>query len=236
MMEPQGNAQTVKVKSPVMLKNDEIAAENRARLERIGLVGLNIMSSPGSGKTALLEAMAAHYGPSMAVIEGDVQTSRDADRVRRAGCLAHQIETRGSCHLDAKMVSGALDAMPLDPAVHRLLIVENVGNLICPSSYDLGEHLRVGLLSVTEGDDKVLKYPALFSRIHVLVISKSDLLPHVDFDAGRAAAECRAINADVEVFVLSSRTGEGMDAFYGCLAAAADRVRGRVSNRGGDVT
>ena len=225
MMETPGTAQTIKVKSPVMAKNDEIAAGNRAMLERLGLVGVNIMSSPGSGKTTLLETMAGHYGKSMAVIEGDVQTSRDADRVRNAGCLAHQIETRGSCHLDARMVSEALAAMPLDPATHRLLIVENVGNLICPSSYDLGEHLRIGLLSVTEGDDKVLKYPALFSRINVLLISKSDLLPHLDFDATRAIAECRAINAHAEAFVLSARTGEGMDAFYEHLDTAIAKVR-----------
>ncbi len=225
MMETQGTAQTIKVKSPVMAKNDEIAAENRARLERLGLVGVNIMSSPGSGKTTLLETMARRYGTSMAVIEGDVQTSRDAERVRSAGCLAHQIETRGSCHLDAKMVSDALAAMPINPAVHRLLIVENVGNLICPSSYDLGEHLRIGLLSVTEGDDKVLKYPALFSRINVLLISKSDLLPHLEFDTARAMEECRAINAHVDAFVLSSRTGEGMDAFYDYLDAAVAKVR-----------
>jgi hydrogenase nickel incorporation protein HypB len=228
-METPGTVLTIKLKSPVMLKNDEIAAENRARLEQLGLVGVNIMSSPGSGKTALLEIMAAHYGTAMAVIEGDVQTSRDAERVRNAGCLAHQIETRGSCHLDAKMVSEALDALPLDPAVHRLLIVENVGNLICPSSYDLGEHLRIGLLSVTEGDDKVLKYPALFSRINVLLISKSDLLPHLDFDTTRAIQECRDLNAHVDAFVLSSRTGEGMDAFYAHLDAAVARVRAGVS-------
>ncbi len=225
MMETPGTAQTIKVKSPVMAKNDEIAAENRVLLERLGLVGVNIMSSPGSGKTTLLETMAGHYGAAMAVIEGDVQTSRDADRVRNAGCLAHQIETRGSCHLDARMVSEALAAMPLDPSLHRLLIVENVGNLICPSSYDLGEHFRIGLLSVTEGDDKVLKYPALFSRINVLLVSKSDLLPHLDFDASRAIAECKAINARAEAFVLSARTGEGMDAFYAHLDAAVAQVR-----------
>jgi hydrogenase nickel incorporation protein HypB len=224
-METPGTVQTIKVKSAVMMKNDEIAAGNRERLERLGLVGVNIMSSPGSGKTTLLETMAGHYGASMAVIEGDVQTSRDADRVRNAGCLAHQIETRGSCHLDAKMVSEALDALPLDTAAHRLLIVENVGNLICPSSYDLGEHLRIGLLSVTEGDDKVLKYPALFSRINVLLISKSDLLPHLEFDTARAIEECRAINAHVDAFVLSARTGEGMNAFYEHLDAAVSKVR-----------
>ena len=224
-MDTPGTAQTIKVKSPVMAKNDAIAAENRALLESLGLVGVNIMSSPGSGKTTLLEAMAGRYRTAMAVIEGDVQTSRDAERVRNAGCLAHQIETRGSCHLDARMVSEALFALPLDTAVHRLLVVENVGNLICPSSYDLGEHLRIGLLSVTEGDDKVLKYPALFSRINVLLISKSDLLPYLEFDAARAIEECRAINAHADAFVLSARTGEGMDAFYAHLDAAVAKVR-----------
>ncbi len=220
-MNEDGAVKEVKVKSPVMAKNDEIAAENRRRLDALGILGLNMMSSPGSGKTTLLEAIAARLGESMAVIEGDVQTRRDAERVERAGCLAYQIETRGACHLDAKAVSQALDALPLEANKQRLLVIENVGNLICPSGYDLGEHLRAGLLSLPEGDDKVLKYPSLFSRIDLVLITKIDLLPYLSFDIDRAIAEVRALRADVTVFQLSAKTGEGIDAFCEFLMSRA---------------
>ncbi len=221
-----GEKATVRVKSPVMARNDEIAARTQALLDGMGLRAANLMSSPGSGKTTLLEAVAARVGPAMAVIEGDVQTSRDADRITRAGCLARQIETRGACHLDAGMVADAVAAMPLDPAAHRLLVIENVGNMICPSGYWLGEHLRAAILSVPEGDDKVLKYPGLFSRVHAVVLGKIDLLPYLPFDMERAMDECRAINPDIRIFPLSARTGEGVDAFVSWLFEAEDRWRG----------
>jgi len=178
-MEMNGGTKTIKVKSPVMVKNDEMAAENRQFLAKHGILAINIMSSPGSGKTTLLETMATRLGREMVVIEGDVQTRRDAERVERAGCRACQIETRGSCHLDAKAISEAMTQLDLANSGCKLLVIENVGNLICPSGYDLGERLKIGLLSVPEGDDKVLKYPSLFSRIDVLVISKIDLLPYL---------------------------------------------------------
>lgn len=215
------NLESVAVQSPVMAKNNEIAALNRSRLDGLGILGVNMMSSPGSGKTTLLEAMARRFGERMAVIEGDVQTRRDAERIERAGCLVHQIETHGACHLDAQAISNALSALPLERGKHRLLVIENVGNLICPSGYDLGERLRIGLLSVAEGDDKVLKYPALFSRINVLLTTKMDLLPHLDFDPDRAEAECRSLRPDIRTFRLSARTGEGLLEFCEYILRAA---------------
>jgi hydrogenase nickel incorporation protein HypB len=215
---------SVSVKSPVMAKNDEIAALNRQRLDELGILGVNIMSSPGSGKTTLLEAMAKRLGDAMVVIEGDVQTRRDAERVERAGCIAYQIETHGSCHLDAKAVSEAMNQLPLEKGKHRLLIIENVGNLICPSGYDLGERLRVGLLSLPEGDDKVLKYPSLFSRISVLATTKVDLLPYLTFDIDRAESECRSLRPDIRTFRLSARTEEGIDDFCAYLLSHADAL------------
>ena len=220
------NTQTVKVKSPVMAKNDEIAALNRGRLDRLGILGVNIMSSPGSGKTTLLETMARKLKGDMMVIEGDVQTRRDAERIELAGCAAYQIETRGACHLDAKVVSEAMDALPLEAVRPKLLVIENVGNLICPSGYDLGERIRIGLLSVPEGDDKVLKSPSLFSRISVAVISKIDLLPHLDFDVDRVEEECRGLAPGIRIFRLSARTGEGMEAFCSFLLDEVATLRG----------
>lgn len=212
---------TVKVKSPVMAKNDEVAAENRRFLEQNGILALNIMSSPGSGKTTLLEAMAGILGNQMVVIEGDIQTRRDAERVEQAGCRAYQIETRGSCHLDAKAVSEAMMHLDLVSSGCRILVIENVGNLICPSSYDLGERLRIGLLSVPEGDDKVLKYPSLFSRIDVLIVNKIDLLPYLSFDVDRAIAECLSLKSDIRPFRISAKTGEGVGEFCQYLLSIA---------------
>ncbi len=205
--------QTVNILTPVMNKNDRFAASNRELLNGKIIYTLNLISSPGAGKTTLLESMARFFGSKMAVIEGDVQTDRDAERIRKAGCQAWQIETGGSCHLDAEAVNHALGHMDLESDELALLCIENVGNLICPSSYDLGENLKVGLLSLPEGDDKILKYPSLFSRISVLVINKMDLLPHIDFDVNRVIDECRSLNPEVLVFTVSAKTGEGMEEF-----------------------
>ncbi len=220
MPSPMSHETTMSMKSPVMAKNDAQAAENQARLHQLGLFTINLMSSPGSGKTTLLEALAQRFQDRLLVIEGDVQTRRDAERVERAGCRVHQIETMGACHLDARAVAQALDCLSPEPGRHALLVIENVGNLVCPSGYALGEDLRVGLLSIPEGDDKVLKYPSLFSRIDVLVLTKADLLPHLEFDTERAIAECRSINPEVRVFLLSAKTGEGLDAFCAYLSQA----------------
>ncbi len=203
----------VDITTSVMNKNDRFAAENRKLLSEKGIYTLNLISSPGAGKTTVLESMARFFGSRMAVIEGDVQTRRDAERIEKAGCQAWQIETGGACHLDAHAVNHALDHMDLDPSELELLAIENVGNLICPSGYDLGEDMRIGLLSVPEGDDKILKYPSLFSSINVLIINKMDLIPHLDFDVDRAIEECRSLNPDVQVFTVSARTGEGIEEF-----------------------
>lgn len=213
----------VEIRSPVMQKNDRIAQDNRALLDRAGLTCLNLMSSPGAGKTTILEGLAGRLGDRMAVIEGDVQTRRDADRVRSAGAQAWQIETRGACHLDAEAVSGVLEEMGLPRSPWRFLLIENVGNLICPSGFYLGEHVTIGMLSVPEGDDKILKYPALFSKIDLLLLNKADLLPHIDFDVERAVGECRSLNSDVDVITLSALTGEGLDELQDYIEGAAEQ-------------
>jgi len=199
-----------------MTKNDDIAAENRRAFGLNGTLAFNIISSPGAGKTTLLEALAAEFGPEMAVIEGDVKTRRDADRIIRAGCRAVQIETGGSCHLDAAAVKEAFSSLDKKKPF-RYLAIENVGNLICPSAYDLGEHIKVGMLSLPEGDDKVLKYPSLFSRIDMLLLTKTDRLPHMEFDMDRVENECRILHSGVRTFRVSARTGEGMADLCGFL-------------------
>ena len=214
-------ARKVNLTASVMGRNDLLASRNRDGLRSEGIFTVNLISSPGAGKTTLLEALARRFGRSMAVIEGDVRTRRDAERVEQAGSRAHQIETGGSCHLDAGAVGKAIGQLDLPGSDVKLLVIENVGNLICPSGYDLSEDIKVGILSVPEGDDKVLKYPSLFSRISVLLVSKTDLLPHLDFDVERAVRECRSLNPDVEVFRISARTGDGMEDFFSFLAGSA---------------
>jgi len=203
----------VEIGAPVLARNDEIAAANRARFEDGGLYVINLIGSPGSGKTSLLERMAGVLGPQMAVIVGDLQTRRDAERVLAAGCAAVQIETNGACHLNAQAVAGAFERLDPPRDTCRLLVIENVGNLVCPASFDLGEHMKVALLSVPEGDDKVLKYPSIFSRIGTLLIGKVDLLPHLEFDVDRSVRECTCINDRFDVFRVSAKTGEGVEDF-----------------------
>jgi len=221
----------IEIGRSAMESNDAVAVGNRAEFERLGLFAVNLVSSPGAGKTTLLEALARMLGDSMVVIEGDVKTSRDADRVRAAGVPAWQIETGGACHLDAAMVARALAAMRLEPGRHRLLVIENVGNLICPSSYDLGEHVMAGLLSIPEGDDKVLKYPAVFSRIDLMILGKTDLSDRLPFDMDRAEGECRSLNPDVQTVRLSALSGDGV----GELVERLERLRserfGRLRGR-----
>lgn len=204
---------TVDIAEPVMSKNDRFAAKNRDIFSKKGLYTLNLISSPGAGKTTVLENLVRFFKSRMTVIEGDVQTRRDAERIENAGCTAWQIETGGACHLDAQAVNHALGHMELDSEDLKLLAIENVGNLICPSGYDLGEDMRIGLLSVPEGDDKILKYPSLFSSIDVLLVNKMDLAAHIDFNVERAIEECRSLNPEVKVFTVSAKTGEGMTEF-----------------------
>lgn len=217
----------VQIRRHILTDNDRAARRVRARLAEAGTLALNLISSPGSGKTTLLEATvrALGRGPAIGSLVGDVATERDADRLRAAGIPARQILTAGACHLDARLVETALDAA----AFGRLdyLFVENVGNLICPTSYDLGEDLKVALLSVTEGDDKVLKYPGIFAHAQAALITKSDLLPHVPFDVVRVREEIRLLNSAAAVVVLSARTGEGMASWCGLLQRwrAAKRLK-----------
>ena len=199
---------SIAVGEEVLSENNRHANQNRAMVDKERIFTINLISSPGSGKTTLLETLGKHFGQSMAVIEGDIQTTRDAERVIRSGSRAYQIQTNGACHLDAHAVGHAMTHLDLEGC--RLLVIENVGNLVCPAGYDLGEHEKMAILSLPEGDDKVLKYPALFSRIQGLIINKIDLAPYLDFDAEKATNECRSLNRQFKVFSLSAKTGEGV--------------------------
>ena len=203
----------------VLAKNDDLAAHNRAWLTERNIVALNLMSSPGSGKTTLLERTVTHMGDArkVAVIEGDQETSVDADRIRRTGCAVVQINTGAGCHLDASMVHGALHE--LDPGPGTLLFVENVGNLVCPALFDLGEAAKVVVISVTEGTDKPLKYPHMFAVADLVLVNKIDLSPYVDFDLDRCVAYARSVNPGVSALALSATTGEGLDAWYEWIGA-----------------
>lgn len=200
----------IELQIPILQDNQTYAEQNRAFFSAKGIHVINLISSPGSGKTTLLQAMAHILGPRMAVIVGDLQTDRDAVRIREAGCQAIQIETQGACHLDAKSVGDKISFLDLSQV--RLLVIENVGNLVCPASYDLGEHEKVVLLSVTEGDDKVLKYAPIFSRATTMIFTKIDLLPYVEFDSVRAENECISLSPQAKVLHMSAKTGNGVEA------------------------
>jgi hydrogenase nickel incorporation protein HypB len=201
--------ESIKIASSVAAANDTIARRNRLLFSRHGIVVLNMISSPGSGKTSILERMAREYGETLAVITGDIQTTFDADRLSAAGATAVQIETGGSCHLSAAMVEKALASVNLEGK--KLLVIENVGNLVCPATFDLGELHKVAVLSVTEGDEKPAKYPALFTRADAVIINKIDLLPYVKFSVARAEEDCRKLRSGIKCFALSCTTGEGFD-------------------------
>jgi hydrogenase nickel incorporation protein HypB len=213
----------IEVRERVMARNDELAAEVRGTLRRAGVVALNLVSSPGSGKTALLERTIADVGEELdvAVVTGDVQTQNDADRLaRHTTRLVQAVVTGGACHLDALQVRTAIGAIDLDRT--RLLFIENVGNLVCPASWDLGEEAKIVVFSVTEGEDKPLKYPKMFREASCAVLNKVDLLPHLRFDVDAAVANARAVNPALRFFFTSAITGEGLDAWYAFLR---DRVR-----------
>lgn len=204
--------------------NNDQAGKNRELFEQKGVAVVNLISSPGSGKTTLLEKTAGLFKGSlrMGVIVGDLFTDRDARRLEGAGATAVQINTGGLCHLTADMVARAARELPL-PALD-LLFIENVGNLVCPAAFDLGEHVKVAVLSVTEGMDKPAKYPGIFREAGAAVISKEDLLPHTDFHLPACLAELREINARMDVFVTSARTGRGLDAWCAWLKTLAGRT------------
>lgn len=208
---------TVELELDVLGKNDALAAETRAWLAARDLVAVNLMSSPGSGKTTLLErTIRETAGRPVVVVEGDQETLLDAERIRAAGARAVQVNTGAGCHLDAEMLRTALDS--LEPENGSLVMVENVGNLVCPALFDLGEQARVVVISVTEGDDKPLKYPHMFSAADLVVVNKTDLLPYVDFDVDALTTHARALRPGVQVLPASARTGEGLDAWYDWLA------------------
>ncbi len=201
----------VSVKRRALAASEARADTLRDRFHRDGTLVLNLISSPGSGKTTLLEQTVRRLHPRIrcAVVEGDVATERDADRIRALGVPAHQILTGGACHLDARMLDKAFAQTDLLPA--DVLFIENVGNLICPTTYDLGEDFKVALLSVTEGDDKPFKYPAIFAKAEVTLITKADLLPHVPFDLDAVLAQLESLNAGGRHLLVSSLKGDGLD-------------------------
>jgi hydrogenase nickel incorporation protein HypB len=208
----------LEVERNILTRNDEAAAANRAWLQARGITALNLISAPGTGKTLLLERTLERLAGtvSCAVIAGDQQTDNDARRLSGKGAPVYQIETVSACHLDAPRVGHALEHV-VTPET-RLVFIENVGNLVCPSAFDLGEAFKVALLSVAEGEDKPVKYPALFSQAPVAVLTKTDLLPHLDFDIARCRGALRAVRPGVYVFELSARTGAGLDAWVDYLA------------------
>ncbi len=209
---------TIDVRERVMERNDELAAQVRGRLAAHGVVALNLVSSPGSGKTLLLERTLQDLGGEieMAVVSGDVQTSNDAQRLaRHTERLVQAVVTGGACHLDARQVLSALDAIDLDGT--DLLFVENVGNLVCPASWDLGEAAKVVIFSTTEGEDKPLKYPKMFQQARYAVINKVDLLPYLPFDMDMAVAYALEVNPELDFFFTSALSGDGLDAWYGFL-------------------
>jgi hydrogenase nickel incorporation protein HypB len=214
---PHPPARTGDLERRVLDKNDRLAGQNRDWLARHAVVLVNLMSSPGSGKTTLLERAVADLRGRrpICVVEGDQATPLDAERIRAAGCPAVQINTGAGCHLDASMVGDALRA--LEPARGALVFVENVGNLVCPALFDLGEDHRAVVMSVTEGVDKPLKYPHMFASADVVLLNKTDLLPYVDFDPAGFRDRVRQVNPDAEVIEVSATRGDGLEAWYAWL-------------------
>lgn len=211
----------------ILLSNAQTAAAIRRELESRKILAVNLLSSPGAGKTTLLEALAERLKgrARMAVIEGDIETERDAERIRARGIPAWQITTGGACHLEAKMIGKVLPEIPTDI---DFLFIENVGNLVCPAGYDLGERLRVVLLSAPEGDDKPKKYPLAFVTADVLLLSKSDLRPFLPFDAEKAQAEALALNPKLRVFIISAVSGQGLDDLVDFLFRAREEIASRA--------
>lgn len=213
----------IEVARDILSANDQVAQENRRRLDAARVLGINIMASPGAGKTSLLEHTIRALGDKLriAVVDGDVATSIDADRAAAAGAVAIQVNTGGGCHLDAAMLRGALDELDLTQL--DLLIVENVGNLICPAGFALGTHQSVLVASIPEGDDKPYKYPGMYRGVDALVINKVDLLPYIDFDMDYFRDGVEALNSGLVTFPVSCRSGEGLDAWYGWVQVAWQR-------------
>ncbi len=211
---------TIRLEQDILAKNHRVAERNRGWFEGREIFAVNLMSSPGAGKTTLLERTLRDLGGELAisVIEGDQETLRDAERIRAAGGKAVQINTGTGCHLDAEMLNRAL--RELDPPLRSVVMIENVGNLVCPALFDLGEGARVVIMSVTEGEDKPLKYPHMFRAADAMILSKADLLPHLEFDLQRCVEYARRVNPRLKLFQLSATRGTGLDSWY-------DWLRGR---------
>ncbi|RTL85631.1 MAG: hydrogenase accessory protein HypB [Hyphomicrobiales bacterium] len=214
----------IRIERDILSKNDALARENRSRLAARGVLALNLVSSPGSGKTSLLVRAIGDLQRKhpVAVIEGDQQTSNDAERIRATGAPAIQINTGKGCHLDAHMVGHALDRLTLPE--NGVLFIENVGNLVCPAAFDLGEAHKIVVLSVTEGEDKPLKYPDMFAAADLMLLNKSDLLPHLSFDVGACLANALRVNPRLQTLVVSATTGEGLAALYAWIEARIVRA------------
>jgi len=213
----QGASRTLQVETDILQQNNLLAQRNRGWFEAKGILALNLVSSPGSGKTTVLERTitALKDGMDVSVIEGDQQTLNDADRIAATGAPVIQVNTGKGCHLDAQMIRRACDK--LAPADGSCLMIENVGNLVCPAMFDLGEAAKVVIISVTEGDDKPLKYPTMFAAADLCMINKIDLLPYVDFDVDKCEQAARAVNPRLEFFRISATTGEGLEQWYDWL-------------------
>ena len=221
----RSHSRTIELEKEILGKNELIAERNRGWLAAKGILALNLVSSPGSGKTTLLEqtVLALKNEFEIGVIEGDQETIHDAERIRATGCKAVQINTGTGCHLEADMLERGIKN--LDPASNSLLFIENVGNLVCPALFDLGERAKVAILSVTEGEDKPLKYPHMFRASKLMILNKIDLLPYVEFDVDRSIAYAREVNPKIEVLQVSATTGEGMSEWYEWLRNAESSVR-----------
>ncbi|MGP1677166.1 MAG: hydrogenase nickel incorporation protein HypB [Burkholderiales bacterium] len=222
----------LRIEQDILAKNDNYAAHNRKALAERGIFALNLVSSPGAGKTALLVKTIQALGDrfEISVIEGDQQTSFDAERIRATGARAVQINTGKGCHLDAHMVGHAL--AQLDPPQHSILMIENVGNLVCPAAFDLGEAHKVVVLSVTEGEDKPLKYPDMFRRASLLLLNKMDLLPHLEFDLERCIDYAHRTNPDLAIIGVSALTGVGIAQWLAWLTQGVASARRPPQDRG----
>lgn len=222
------NRITLNLEAKLLAKNDALAARNRAWFSGREILALNFVSSPGSGKTQLLVRTIEDLRSTRAiyVIEGDQETSRDADRIRKAGAPAVQLNTGTGCHLEADMIARGVDE--LRPAVGGLLLIENNGNLVCPAMFDLGERGKVAILSVTEGDDKPLEYPHMFRAAELVLLNKIDLLPYVEFDVASAITNARQVNPEITELCVSARTGEGLPAWYAWIDERVARVHAPV--------
>jgi hydrogenase nickel incorporation protein HypB len=208
---------TLHLQEQILSKNNVLAERNRGWLEGRGVLALNLVSSPGSGKTTLLERTIRDLGNelSLSVIEGDQETANDAERIRATGCKVVQINTGTGCHLDAAMVNRGLKE--LDPPLGSVVLIENVGNLVCPALFDLGERAKVVVMSVTEGEDKPIKYPHMFRASEVLLLNKVDLLPHVTFDVERCLGFARQVNPKLKTILISATRGDGLQEWYSWL-------------------